>query len=195
MISGFRNQKNVNGQNVHVIAELSIKEAMFPRDKCLPPLPIEETARITDTNWRFSVTSLTTLSKQMSQIAVSKATNRQIRQFATFELEECIALVDVLADAGIGEPAVAMQDEAALFNMKNAAAGRTFDEHYLHSQLQLHERLEIITKTYLKQVSHSSPKDSLTRRFGVLTLATCREHLCLLQQIIQSGKCMGTIST
>ncbi len=73
------------------------------------------------------------LSILASQLAVDKATQKNAKEFAGFELMEAIAVVKVLKD--VNTPVSSPSEEGkALIEKLKSASGKEFDELYMHAQ-------------------------------------------------------------
>ncbi|QEM17636.1 DUF4142 domain-containing protein [Mucilaginibacter rubeus] len=91
--------------------------------------------------FRMGVIGPAELSLATSQIAVSKATNKNVKEFAGFELGEAIAVIGVLKDLGTSVPPMDAKAKATLEKIKSTPAGLEFDKVYIKVQLENHEFL------------------------------------------------------
>jgi len=75
---------------------------------------------LTEENFRNGVMPRAQLSIQASQLAVEKATQSNAKEFAGFELEEAIAVVKVLTDAGTMAPRIPSTNTSRSANASTA---------------------------------------------------------------------------
>src|ERR1700743_3559763 len=75
-----------------------------------------------------------TLSLETSQIAVGKATNAMVREFAGFELTEAIAVTSVLKDLGTSMPMLDADAKMILEKVQSTPKGAEFDQYYITAQ-------------------------------------------------------------
>lgn len=139
----------------------------------------------TEKEFRMGVIGPAELSKIASQIAVTKATNKNAKEFAGFELTEAIAVTTVLTDLGTPVPAMDAKATATLNKIKSAAAGKDFDKAYIQAQLENHEFLRDLAQNYLSNAGHKTdPAESQGRHLATLSLAVFKEHVAITQRIL-----------
>lgn len=124
------------------------------------------------------------LSRITSQLAVSKATNKNAHEFAGFELTEAIAVTEVLKDLNTQVPDMTEKAKATLNKIKAATKGLDFDKAYIQAQLENHEFLRDLAQNYLSNSANSSPAESQGRHLATLALATFKEHVAITQRIL-----------
>lgn len=136
-----------------------------------------------DEEFRNGVMPRAQLSIQASTLAVEKATQKNAKEFAGFELEEAIAVVKVLED--MGTPRAPRNDEAEAFIEKlNSSSGKAFDQQYLEAELTNHEFLRDLTKSYLANGNgNSSPNHKQTKQLATIALFAFHEHVALCKRI------------
>ncbi|HEY4108284.1 DUF4142 domain-containing protein [Puia sp.] len=123
------------------------------------------------------------LSILASQLAVDKTTQPNAKEFAGFELEEAIAVVTVLKDAGTPTREISAEGTQLLEKLK-AATGKEFDKLYMHAQLTNHEFLRDLAKDYLSSAADkSSPAETETRHLATIALFAFNEHVALSKRI------------
>ena len=125
------------------------------------------------------------LSLVTSQLAVDKATNKNAKEFAGFELTEAIAVTSVLKELGTPVPAPDAKAQATLEKLKSAATGAAFDQAYITAQLENHEFLRDHAADYLQRSagSKNSPAEQQGQHLATLALATFKEHVAITKRI------------
>ncbi|NID09539.1 DUF4142 domain-containing protein [Fibrivirga algicola] len=125
------------------------------------------------------------LSLATSQIAVSKATQKNAKEFAGFELEEAKSVTSVLKDLGTPVPAMDAKAQATLNKIKTTAKGTAFDKAYIQAQLENHEFLRDLAQNYLKNsTGKTGAAESQTRHLATLALAVFKEHVAITRRIL-----------
>lgn len=125
------------------------------------------------------------LSLATSQIASTKATQKNAKEFAGFELTEAIAVTTVLKDLATPVPAPDAKAQATLAKIKNTPAGAAFDKAYIQAQYENHVFLRDLATNYLKNsAGKTSPAESQTRHLATLALATFKEHVAITKRIL-----------
>lgn len=135
--------------------------------------------------FRIKVLGPAELSLVTSQIAVDKATNKNAKEFAEFELTEAIAVTKVLKDLGTVVPPMDSKAKVTLDKIKNIAKGPDFDKTYITAQLKNHEFLRDLAENYLKNSSamKSNMAEMHGRNLATLALATFKEHVAITRRI------------
>lgn len=124
------------------------------------------------------------LSLASSRLAVDKATDRQAKEFAGFELTEAIAVTSVLKALGTPVPPMSEMAKSILESLKAAPKGPEFDKLYMLAQLKNHEFLRDHAQDYLKTtVGKTDMPEQNTQKLATLALATFKEHVALCQRI------------
>ncbi|RVU20154.1 DUF4142 domain-containing protein [Methylobacterium oryzihabitans] len=134
------------------------------------------------------------MSLAASRVALQKAKDDDVKQFARFEVAEQETIADVLkamrdpATAASGsvkppsEPEVTGQldpkGKAMLDKLEQAKAGSAFDREYIRGQIEGHQALLKIQEDYL-----ASGKDRENLAVAKLARGQIREHLALLKDI------------
>lgn len=135
--------------------------------------------------FRMGVIGPAELSLVTSQIAVSKATNKNAKEFAGFELEEAKSVTAVLKDLATPVPGMDAKAQATLNKIKTAAKGMAFDKAYIQAQLENHEFLRDLAQNYLKNASgKTGAAESQGRHLATLALATFKEHVAITRRIL-----------
>lgn len=139
----------------------------------------------TEKEFRQGVIGPAELSLATSQVATSKATQKNAKEFAGFELTEAIAVTTVLKDLGTAVPPMDAKALATLNKIKATPAGPAFDKAYIQAQLENHEFLRDLAQDYLKKsVGKTTPAESQTRHLATLALANFKEHVAITKRIL-----------
>ena len=135
--------------------------------------------------FRMGVIGPAELSLVTSQIAVQKATQKNAKEFAGFELEEAIAVTTILKELGTPVPQMDAKAKMTLEKIKSAAAGNDFDKAYISAQLENHEFLRDLAQNYLNNSKNlKTPAESHTRHLATLALAVFKEHVAITKRIL-----------
>jgi putative membrane protein len=142
-----------------------------------------------------------TVSLQTSEIALQKAQNPKVKQFAQFERDEQTTVSEVLraiqepgatasggasaAASGSGARAAATApeipaDKAKMMEeLQQAKAGAEFDRLYIQGQLQGHQELFQIQERYLQANSRNREHTNVAK----LARGHIKEHIAVLQEL------------
>ena len=149
------------------------------------PSLIDSPMAATEKEFRQGVIGPAELSLVTSQIAVSKTTQKNAKEFAGFELEEAKSVTAVLKDLGTAVPPMNAKAQATLNKIKTTAKGAAFDKAYIQAQLENHEFLRDLAQNYLKNsAGKTSPAESQTRHLATLALAVFKEHVAITKRIL-----------
>ena len=142
------------------------------------PVPSEEL-------FRLAIIGPAELSLVTSELAAEKATNKNTKEFAGFELTEAVAVTSVLKELGTPVPAPDAKAKATLEKLKSTDKGAAFDEAYITAQLENHEFLRDTAMDYLKRTegSKESKAEQQTQHLATLALATFKEHVAITKRI------------
>ncbi len=134
---------------------------------------------------RLAIIGPAELSLVTSQLAVEKATNKNTKEFAGFELTEAVAVTTVLKELGTPVPTPDAKAKATLEKLKSAEKGAAFDEAYITAQLENHEFLRDTAEDYLKRTegSKENKAEQQTQHLATLALATFKEHVAITKRI------------
>lgn len=149
-----------------------------------PLLLTEAPTAANEKEFRMKVLGPAELSLATSQIAVSKATQKNAKEFAGFELTEAIAVTGVLKDLGTPIPAMDAKAKATLAKIKTTPAGSAFDKAYIAAQLENHEFLRDLAQDYLGKGKMAGAAESQTRHLATLALAVFKEHVAITKRIL-----------
>ncbi|TSJ36352.1 DUF4142 domain-containing protein [Mucilaginibacter corticis] len=135
--------------------------------------------------FRMGVIGPAELSLATSQIAVNKATNKNAKEFAGFELGEAIAVTGVLKDLGTPVPAMDAKAKATLEKIKSTPAGPEFDKVYIQAQLENHEFLRDLAQNYISKGKMAGAAENQGRHLATLSLAVFKEHVAITSRILK----------
>jgi putative membrane protein len=127
---------------------------------------------------------------QTSEIALQKAEDDEVKQFARFEADEQKGLAEVLRSmmepAGTasaqGAPAQPQMDQKhaqMVQKLQQAKAGEEFDKMYVDGQIEGHQELLQIQEAYLK----SNPRSREHMNVAKLARGHIKEHIAVLQDL------------
>ncbi|MFC7476513.1 DUF4142 domain-containing protein [Dankookia sp. GCM10030260] len=122
-----------------------------------------------------------TLAKQTSQLALERAQNQRVKQFAAFEIAEQTAMAQVLTNTDSPPPVPLDAEHAAVLKTLEAQSGPAFDRAYILGQLNSHQELLQIQQGYLDNTNRSTD----TQHIAVLARMSIQQHLTMLQEIQQ----------
>lgn len=126
------------------------------------------------------------LSLATSKLAVDKATDKDAKEFAGFELTEAIAVTTVLKSLGTPVPEPDEKAKEILAKLQSAS-GAEFDKAYITAQLENHEFLRDHAEDYLKETaSKTDMAEKHTHDLATLALATFKEHVMICKRISSS---------
>ncbi len=135
--------------------------------------------------FRMGVIGPAELSLATSKIAVNKATNKNAKEFAGFELTEAIAVTSVLKDLGTPVPPMDAKAKATLAKIQTAKVGMDFDKAYIQAQYENHVFLRDLAENYLKNAAgKTGPAESQTKHLATLALAVFKEHVAITSRIL-----------
>ncbi|TSJ41082.1 DUF4142 domain-containing protein [Mucilaginibacter corticis] len=138
--------------------------------------------------FRMGVIGPAELSLATSQIAVNKATDKFVKQFANFELTEAIAVTGVLKDLNTPVPAMTAKAKATLATIKNTPAGPEFDKAFIKAQLENHEFLRDLAQNYISKGKLPGAAENQGRHLATLSLAVFKEHVAITSGILTELK-------
>lgn len=125
------------------------------------------------------------LSLAISKIATEKASQKNAKEFAGFELTEAISETSVLKDLGTPVPPMDAKAKAILEKMKNTSSGNEFDTIYIKAQLETHEFLRDLAQDYLRNSKgKTTAAESHGKHLATLALANFKEHIAMTQRIL-----------
>jgi hypothetical protein len=137
----------------------------------------------TEKEFREAVIPIATLSHLISEFALDRATRRDAKEFANFELRETIAVLAILKAAGTPVPPFDATIKSILASVKSAK-GTDFDKAYIGAELAGHEYLRDLAESYLtNSAAATSPGELHVRDLASLSLVLFKEHVVLAKDI------------
>ena len=167
------------------LSSLSLLTTAQAADKADVSMPGDKRPVTNEELLRLAIIGPAELSLVTSQLAVEKATNKNTKEFAGFELTEAIAVTTVLKELGTPVPTPDGKAKATLEKLKSAEKGAAFDEEYITAQLENHEFLRDTAADYLErtQGSKENKAEQQTQHLATLALATFKEHVAITKRI------------
>ena len=167
------------------LSSLSFLTTAQAADKTDVSMPGDKKPVTNEELLRLAIIGPAELSLVTSQLAVEKATNKNTKEFAGFELTEAIAVTTVLKELGTPVPTPDGKAKATLEKLKSAEKGAAFDEAYITAQLENHEFLRDTAADYLErtQGSKENKAEQQTQHLATLALATFKEHVAITKRI------------
>lgn len=168
-------------------AGISLVAAMLPSftAEAMEVAFMDAPTAATDKEFRMKVFGPATLSLQASEIAVSKCTQKNAKEFAGFELDEAKAVTAVLKDLATPMPAMDAKAKGTLEKIKMAKKGAEFDKVYIQAQYENHVFLRDLAADYIKNAAgKKDPAESQGRHLATLAHATFAEHVMITKRIL-----------
>lgn len=137
--------------------------------------------------WLRQTMAVGAVALQTSEIALQKAQDEDVKQFAQFERDEQQTIAEVLRSmlepAGTAStanpPQPDQQHTAMIQKLQQAKAGDAFDKEYIQGQLQGHQELLQIQERFLQ----GRPQNREAMNAAKLARGQIKEHLVLLKDI------------
>jgi predicted outer membrane protein len=121
-----------------------------------------------------------TFSKETSQIAMQRAANAKIREFAGFEVAEQTTIAQVLTNLANPPPAPLSGAFTQQMQQLQSASGASFDQLYLQIQIQGHDDLLRIQQEFLRG-QHMMSGDAA--HVAMLARTVIEMHLTMLHDL------------
>ncbi len=150
-----------------------------------PASPTAPTTPIGADDYRKMTLMAGTLAKQSSELAMQKASNAKVKQFASFEMAEQTAIAQALTSQQT-PAAVALDDKrAAALKSLQSVSGADFDKAYIAAQIDGHSELLGIQQAFLngKGQDAASLLASDTAHVATLAKAVIEMHLAMLKDL------------
>jgi putative membrane protein len=140
--------------------------------------------------WMRETMMVGSVALQTSEIALQKAQDEDVKQFAQFEVDEQRTIAEVLRSmmepAGTAsqggaqaQPQLDQQHAAMIQKLEQAKAGDAFDKEYVQGQLQGHQELLQVQERFLQ----GRPQNREAMNAAKLARGHIKEHLVLLKDI------------
>lgn len=130
--------------------------------------------------YRKGSLTISTISRRASETALQRASNPQVKEFATLELAEQTTLEQVLNNKQ-NPPLVTLgaDDNAALAHLASLPTGTQFDQAYVAAEIGGHQKLLGIQETFIA----AEPISSNTVHIAYFMRTFIHEHLYLLSKL------------
>jgi putative membrane protein len=132
--------------------------------------PISALAQKADAPLQTRIAVLGTASLQTSKLALTKASNAEVKLFAKFEAAEQETMGMILKDMGTSVPAPSEEGKAILSKLQSLSGG-AFDRAFMQAQVDTHKKLKDAVSA-LRDAS----ADKHVKHVTALALATIQEH-------------------
>lgn len=137
--------------------------------------------------WMQQTMMVGSVALQTSEIALQKAEDEDVKQFAQFEADEQRTIAEVLRSmmepAGTasaqGQPQLDQQHAAMVQKLQQAKAGDAFDKEYIQGQIQGHQELLQIQERYIQSNSRNREHTNTAK----LARGHIKEHIARLQDL------------
>lgn len=97
--------------------------------------------------YKTQTLALGTVALQTSQVAVEKAQDPMVKEFAQLEVAEQQTIAEILGAAGAEPPALPEDQAAMVQQMQDMEAGAEFDRAYVEAQIAGHQQLLEVQQT------------------------------------------------
>lgn len=151
-----------------------------------PPTPKAPLTAIGADEYKNRTLMAGTLAKQTSELALQKASNPKVKQFANLEIMEQTAMAQVLTMQASPPPAQLDEKHAAALKDLQGVSGAEFDKAYLKSQVEGHAELLTIQDAYTLgrgQGGTAAMFSDDTARIATLAKAAIQTHLTMLKEL------------
>jgi putative membrane protein len=132
--------------------------------------PMSALAQTSPTALQATIAKLGTASLQTSQLALTKASNAQVKMFAKFEAAEQVTMGKILKDMGTAVPAPSPEGKAMLTKL-SSLSGAAFDKAFMQGQVETHQKLHAAVSSLMNASS-----DLHVKHVTSLALTTIQEH-------------------
>ncbi|SEM77348.1 Tat (twin-arginine translocation) pathway signal sequence [Mucilaginibacter gossypiicola] len=172
-------------KSIALSAGLTVAGSMLTSFNAEAATVVDNPMATNEKEFRMGVIGPAELSLATSQIAVNKATNKNAKEFAGFELGEAIAVTGVLKDLGTPVPMMDAKAKATLEKIKSTPAGPEFDKAYIKAQLENHEFLRDLAQNYISKGKMAGAAENQGRHLATLSLAVFKEHVAITSRILK----------
>ena len=150
-----------------------------------PASPNAPTTPIDADEYKRLTLAAGTLAKQTSELALQKAANPKVKQFAGFEVAEQTAIAQVLTNQLNPPPAPLGDKHAAVLKELQGASGAEFDKAYVKAQVEGHAELLAIQDAYTLGRSQGAAAmlSDDTARIATVAKAAIQTHLTMLKEL------------
>jgi putative membrane protein len=132
--------------------------------------PAKAVAQTAEAALQAKIAMLGTASLQTSQLALSKASNAEVKMFAKFEAAEQETMGKILKDMGTMVPAPSAEGKAMLAKLQSLS-GAAFDAAFMQGQVDTHIKLKDAVTSLMNATSSKDVKHVTS-----LALTSIQEH-------------------
>jgi predicted outer membrane protein len=130
-------------------------------------------------DYKTQTLTIGTFSKEMSQLALTRAMHPKVKEFAGFETDEQTAVAQVLTDTVQPPPMPLDQTMQGQMAQLQAQQGKAFDAEYVRMQIQGHRDLYAVQQDFL----NGMPVDRDREHIAVLARTVIQMHLTMLHDL------------
>ncbi|HVX28715.1 MAG TPA: DUF4142 domain-containing protein [Parafilimonas sp.] len=142
------------------------------------------TVAVNEKEFRNGVMPSAQLSKAACEIAIKKTSQKNVKQFAEWELMEATTVIDVLKDLGTDAPPIS-KDTQDFLSKLNGLDEKEFNKQYMAAELSNHEFLRDFAQNYIDGVDKKlSANEGEIFHVANLALFAFTEHVGLCKEII-----------
>jgi len=123
------------------------------------------------------------LSLQTSMLALDRAQNPKVREFAGFERAEQMTIAQVLTDMPAPDPVPLEPSNASILQALSSASNAQFDSMYLADQVQGHSQLYQVQQAFLQGQNNMATDDV---HIAMLARTAIQMHLTMLSDLQSS---------
>lgn len=127
--------------------------------------------------WGNNLAQYGTLSLMGSEMALTKATDADVKEFANFEATEQRAVAEILKNMGFKVPADLDANSRAILREHEVATGADFDKVYARAQLKSHQDLLVLMESLLQNSKSGAKDEFAARQVATLATAAVKEHI------------------
>jgi putative membrane protein len=150
-----------------------------------PPTPNAPLTAIGADEYKSRTLMAGTLAKQASELALQKAANPKVKQFANLEVMEQTAMAQVLTLQANPPPARLDDKHAAVLKELQGASGAEFDKAYVKAQIEGHAELLTIQDAHTTARAQDTAAALAidTARIATLAKPAIQTHLTMLKEL------------
>lgn len=150
-----------------------------------PPTPNAPLTAIGADEYKSRTLMAGTLAKQTSELAIQKAANPRVKQFANLEVMEQTAMAQALTSQVAPPPARLDERHAAALKELQGASGAEFDKAYVNAQIAGHSELLTIQDAHTigRGQDTAAALASDTARIATVAKAAIQTHLTMLKEL------------
>lgn len=134
--------------------------------------------------WGNNLAQYGTLSLMGSEMALNKAVDADVREFANFEATEQRAVAEILKTMGIKTPANLDAPFRAIAREHEAATGAEFDKVYSRAQLKAHQDLLVLMESLLQNSRRDDKNEFAAKQVARLATAAVKEHIAHTEKLV-----------